>query len=524
MKKLHLDCFEDEINGRILERGYEYYLDGRVTNEGTVGDDLFFSVEGNELYEVHLCIKGNEVVEYECDCPYDMGPVCKHIVACLYSLLGRDQKMEDSSEEQVTNPYERSILAAIDYAGRRGFIDWNSARELGESAEELLEEAESAYCEGDYRLCIDICCPVLVHMCDALGYADDSNGDIGDPIRMAFDQLIQVAMADDLDEATRQNLTGFCYESFKNNAFKGWDWHLGMMELAVELARNKDDAALVIDTLTTSYSNSNGPDRSYHEEYEYERAMSIILSAMQSFYPLEETDAFCHAHLNIRAFRDAAIERSIEDNQLDDAKRLAASGIEQDTKDKPGLVAHWMDYLLRIAIRENDRDSIIKYAELLWLDGHISNWIDYGDESIDFYGLLKKTIDPEEWSSYIESFSEKLLASRCWQGMTYPDLCIKEKWWSKLFKYVQESKSALTLKKYEKYLKKDYKDELISIYTSYIYDELKRGVGRGRYQQVCSYLRHINKLGGRSQSETIIKDLREKYPRRPALLEELDNV
>ena len=43
MKKLHLDCFEDEINERILERGYEYYLDERVTKEGTVGDDLFLA-------------------------------------------------------------------------------------------------------------------------------------------------------------------------------------------------------------------------------------------------------------------------------------------------------------------------------------------------------------------------------------------------------------------------------------------------------------------------------------------------
>ena len=108
--------------------------------------------------------------------------------------------------------------------------------------------------------------------------------------------------------------------------------------------------------------------------------------------------------------------------------------------------------------------------------------------------------------------------------MTYPDLCIKEKWWSKLLKYVQESKSAHTLKEYEKYLKKDYKDELITLYSAYVYDELKRGTGRGLYQQVCSYLRHINKLGGRSRSEAIIEDLKRMYPRRPALLDELGNV
>jgi hypothetical protein len=29
--------------------------------------------------------------------------------------------MDDSLEERITNPYERSILAAIAFAGRRGY-------------------------------------------------------------------------------------------------------------------------------------------------------------------------------------------------------------------------------------------------------------------------------------------------------------------------------------------------------------------------------------------------------------------
>ena len=33
MKPIHLDNFENEISDRILERGYEYYLDGRVVQE-----------------------------------------------------------------------------------------------------------------------------------------------------------------------------------------------------------------------------------------------------------------------------------------------------------------------------------------------------------------------------------------------------------------------------------------------------------------------------------------------------------
>ena len=63
MKTLHLDSFEKEINDRILERGCEYYLEGRVTpiqNESE-GEDCRFTVEGSERYHVRLFRLGNDI-------------------------------------------------------------------------------------------------------------------------------------------------------------------------------------------------------------------------------------------------------------------------------------------------------------------------------------------------------------------------------------------------------------------------------------------------------------------------------
>jgi hypothetical protein len=47
-------------------------------------------VEGSDLYTVEIKLNNGEIVSWECDCPYDYGDICKHVVAVL--LYIRDNK------------------------------------------------------------------------------------------------------------------------------------------------------------------------------------------------------------------------------------------------------------------------------------------------------------------------------------------------------------------------------------------------------------------------------------------------
>lgn len=40
-------------------------------------------VQGSDGYTVRVRVKGSTVTEHVCDCPYDPGPVCKHVVALI---------------------------------------------------------------------------------------------------------------------------------------------------------------------------------------------------------------------------------------------------------------------------------------------------------------------------------------------------------------------------------------------------------------------------------------------------------
>src|SRR5690554_6589134 len=82
-----LNEFEQAIDPVILERGLAYYQNNLVIDFVEIATGEYeANVLGTLEYTVRLEIENNTIVGHECDCPYDMGPVCKHAVASLFYL------------------------------------------------------------------------------------------------------------------------------------------------------------------------------------------------------------------------------------------------------------------------------------------------------------------------------------------------------------------------------------------------------------------------------------------------------
>lgn len=97
MKNMNLNNFESYIDKKILARGYDYYENGYVTSVEETEDNVYEAeVEGSELYtvEVELDDQAN-IVDTQCDCPYDMGKYCKHQVAVFLMLENRKKTYHD---------------------------------------------------------------------------------------------------------------------------------------------------------------------------------------------------------------------------------------------------------------------------------------------------------------------------------------------------------------------------------------------------------------------------------------------
>lgn len=82
-----LSQFEQYIDETILKRGLTYFRKGYVSEPEVMAHGVYKAiVTGSEDYTVSLTVHNGMVTEHVCTCPYDMGPVCKHVAAVLFYL------------------------------------------------------------------------------------------------------------------------------------------------------------------------------------------------------------------------------------------------------------------------------------------------------------------------------------------------------------------------------------------------------------------------------------------------------
>jgi len=173
--------------------------------------------------------------------------------------------------------------------------------------------------------------------------------------------------------------------------------------------------------------------------------------------------------------------------------------------------------LLKIAQAQNDTDKIIEYARMLFIDNF--------RREQDYYQILKQNVKPEKWKSFVESVIQDITTKKRWLDTgLIASIFIKEEWWSRLLEMVKKSPSLNTIDQYEKYLSKNYTNEVVELYANGILKYMENNMGRNHYQNACRYIRKIIKLGARDRANQIISFLRTEYPKRKALMEELSNV
>jgi len=92
---LNLKNFEQLVESKIVDRGFEYYEYDQVVNVEHVDEFEFCAVVlGSMEYTVYIRLNDDlDVLEHSCDCPYDWSDVCKHKVAVFYYI--KDAELYD---------------------------------------------------------------------------------------------------------------------------------------------------------------------------------------------------------------------------------------------------------------------------------------------------------------------------------------------------------------------------------------------------------------------------------------------
>ncbi len=565
--QIPLNQFEQYIDETIFKRGLSYFKNGLVHEPVEISPGEYEAiVEGSEDYLVKLTIKGGIITDFECDCPYDFGPICKHVTAVIFHLqqdeielpkvsksktkatakkptkrktileqvkdllsnISHDDlnnfildkaksdpafrnsflaSFADQNADESKDGYTKQIKAMLKAAaGRHDYIDWSASRTLGKAVEELLRAAERQAVKKNQESAMYICFAVMEEMTEAINYSDDSNGDIGGCIDSAYTILTDIAN-NPISESVRLILLDFCISSIEKRIFSYWDWEFGLANLAVLLINKKEEAEILITFL----------DRFTKSDYESEQAQTIKYELILKLEGKTEAEKFIESNLQNSKFRRKYIEQLIKSKDYEKATRIGDDGVKYDMNDRPGLAKEWQEWLLKIAIIEKKSDKIVAIARLLFVGYNLNNH--------DYYQLMKSNTPTHQWNDYLEELIKELESQKSWQyEPLLAKIFIAEKWWSRLLALLKKHTSLENIETYEKHLSVDYADVLIEMYTERLEKFVDSYLGRNNYQTACRYLRRMKKLGGSIKVESMIVNFRHKYPQRRALIEELNKV
>jgi hypothetical protein len=348
MKLLNFEGFIDDV---ILERGKNYFQHGQVEKISQRGQNQYIvEVEGSENYTVEISLnETEEIVNTYCDCPYDLGPYCKHQVAAFYALrdhldgkksvptaekkadittiISNLQKEElihiiltfseeyPEIEKKLLFKYspakdeiassKKLIKEYINKAKKNRFIEWRDVHPALRGAEMTLEKAQEKIETGDTKTAILLCITVLSIVVDMLQYCDDSNGYVGDTINESLgliDEAVSNAL-DRLNDNQQKELFDIIMKEALHKRYDGWDeWSRNLLGTCIHFCSNKairNKLEKQFDKLLESVS-----DTSWSAKHEIESVKELQLELIERFDSDKKAQQFIYDNIQYSSFRE----------------------------------------------------------------------------------------------------------------------------------------------------------------------------------------------------------------------------
>ena len=567
---LNLQTFERQISSKIIERGLNYHRRGAVVELQQVDENTWVAtVQGNTNYTVQISLSGESVQNLRCTCPYDWGPVCKHEVAVLYAI---HEFQTGYSQNQVREPNapprkqlfsrtlekisERDLKAFIrEYAGfhpefiseflarfpelsgfegrekyvqmirtairsgqdQHGFVSYNQSFRVMRPISELITRAEEMLERKEYLKAYHIATAVTEEVTDLLPSMDDSSGEAGQTIEYAFEVLDEIASVDGESEL-QQRLFDYCLQEVSKEKYMDFSFDTRFLYLLVDLAENADREQQLWNTLDTLQKRAKQRDASFKGNWNQERLLDVKIAFLQQRDKPEQAERLIRENLHIPRFREQMITQALEQENYQEARSLVEDGLAQENE-QPGFsnTYRWEKWKLKTAEKEKSPEHIRRHARNLFLQqpGHFQ-----------YYRKLKDTYSPEEWPEQVERLIQDIKANiRSRPQRILAHIYAEEGHWDRLLEVLQNASNLGLVERYLDDLRDRYPDEILELYKTGIRTAAKPAKGRGHYRYLVSLLKRLQQLeGGREAARSLVQEFRDRYSRRPAMMDELDKL
>lgn len=551
---MNINNFHKQVSHNIYERGKEYYKYDVIDNiKHDYPDTWTAEVEGSNLYSVEIKLNGDEIVSWNCNCPYDYGDICKHVVAVL--LYIKDNRNEypiplSTSQKQLTeilkqtdnkklisflsqyadeNPDFYRALTSNFHPKKKANIHVDYRKEIQKcftrpynnydfrNGGQTIAYKLDGYIEKAKSLiklnCQEESMAILFHIIEEIGecYEEygDYNGDLGCVCQEAT-ELIAGMIETDLSNELFEKMTDKINQLIKNDTYDNYD------------LANLNELLFSISLKTSNFDNSiRIIDETLKNEPDTFRTPSLVMSKielLENSDKKEEVEKVIAFYLYLPEIRKVRLKELISKKQYEGALALIDEGINlAEKKGHSGTSSDWKDEKLSVYLLMENKEKIIKLAEDLFINGR---------DCMKYYHTLKGVIPTEKWVNYLDDFLSRSEKRQKWGlGHIYAQIYIEEKYWDRLMDYIEKNiqlgKYCL-LTEYESYLKTRYPERMLAFYRTQIIDYAAKNVGRDHYKYVYDVLKKMKTYpNGTEIVNTILAHFKSIYSKRRAMMEEL---
>jgi uncharacterized Zn finger protein len=548
--KITIQKIKELCTPQSFSRGEEYYSEGLVHNLLKKGSTVTAIVRGTNNYKVEINIERN-TIGASCSCPYDWGGYCKHIVATLLGLaeeisidmgeveaeqgttqakisdLSREELMEFITDELHRNPIlEESLdiyLASKSAAPRdlrslkaeigRLYLSRADSYEFVKYGIHInftpyYRLAEKLEKKGNFIEAAKIYLALSEVIAENMYNVDDSDGYYGDEFTSCIENLAENINCVELPFDEAKKYIKYFFEKYIENEPDFFQQHY---RYALDVVCNSPDTLKYWKKLLKphlpsdlpKYTLSNWSDY-YSRKDLFGMQLSILdrLNDEAGFYKLIESlyrkdHRFCFVY----------IERLKKDGRMKDAIKAAEEGVEI-------FPEHLTIEIREFLNKHYKKHDVTKYKHnLQFLFKQRMEWRDYDK--------LKKACTEDEW---VDVFSSLVDSIREAKGMriSVVDLYLKEGQHEEALEELLKKPNLYELKQYHNVLADKFPEEYFKAYAPLIVPFAERGTGRPHYKEIAKFLTAMKEIRGfEEEFNELVENLRVRYARRPAFLDEI---
>ncbi len=552
----------------ILDRGIEYFEDERVRDYNYCDNEIIARVDGTELYDVHILLDDEEVLDMHCSCPYaEEGHHCKHMAAVLFAfermLYKRDSEMDIEMlppfswdekfqkekqevfdlvskipEEKVRDLLVGFVLADMSLKNdlelkysfkmnsklmlklrkelndieykycRAGYVDWYHASDFTSELEYFLETKVKMLIEKE---CLKQAFELTNAVFDCIGNVDmdDSDGNSTYVANNCYDcwKLI----AEKADDAFKYEMKHW-FETH-NTGFVVDFMEEYIEEILMDVFPAKEKLEEEIKKLDSYISRANGNDCGKYFTVHY-GFVNPILKRLEYMKKLGCTDTEISRYRSEQrkffVIRELEISEAIEKRDY----KKAVSVLQESKVLDAGYSEQLKKYSeLLIDLYKKTNSQKLYMEELLY---HLEN---YWQADLTYVSELKACdLQGMKWSEIIDDIIKK---------NRHEDfvckLLLDEKRYEQLMRKIEESYDKVhLLNEYEKVLRSKMPERVIKIYSDYLKQAAELANDRKKYHNLMPYLKRIAKCtGGKEAAKSIAELWKRMYKRRTAMMDEL---